>query len=84
MKPYGIKLADRRPMYDYRSDKFNSKGCFNACKCKICSKNKSKIRKDSARHKTSTLAVINRMRTAKKRARQQGIKLINKQLHNGR
>lgn len=70
MKPYGIKIQDRRTMYDYGSDKFNSKGCFNTCKCKICSKQKTKIRKDTARKKTS-LSTKNRMRVVKKRARQE-------------
>lgn len=70
MRPYGIKLADRRRMYDYRSDKYNSRGCFNGCKCRICKKNKNKIRKNTARKITSTLGAKNRMRAAKKRARQ--------------
>lgn len=69
MKPYGIKLQDRRKMYDYGSDKFNSRGCFNSCNCSICRNKKSKIRKDTARKKTNINAK-NIMRAAKKRARQ--------------
>ena len=82
MKPYGIKLADRRPMYDYRSDKFNSRGCINICQCSICKRNgkKHKIRRNTARAKTSTTSSKNRMRTIKKRARQLSkILIINQQ-----
>lgn len=70
MKPYGIKLQDRRRMYDYDSDKFNSRGCFNKCKCNICSRNgaKHKIRINTSRRQKS-LNVINSMRSAKKRQR---------------
>ncbi len=78
MKPYGIKLADKRSMYDYGSDKFNSRGCINACNCQICMAKgrKHKIRKNDARKVTSTLAAKNRMRTVKKRARQLNKKII--------
>ena len=69
MKPYGIKLKDRRIMYDYGSDKYNSRGCFNTCNCHICRKNKSKIRKNSARKKPG-LITNNIMRAAKKHMRQ--------------
>lgn len=69
MKPYGIKLQDRRKMYDYGADKFNSRGCFNSCDCHICRNKKSEIRKNTARKKTNTNAK-NIMRMAKKRARQ--------------
>ena len=60
-------------MYDYGSDKFNSRGCFNLCNCDICRKKKNKIRKDSARAESST-SVKNRMLTVKKRARQESKK----------
>lgn len=69
MKPYGIKIGDRRPMYDYSSDKYNSRGCFNRCKCNICKKKKYKIRQNNARARKTT-NVKNRMRSAKKSQRQ--------------
>ena len=70
MKPYGIKLHDRRRMYDYDSDKFNSRGCFNTCQCNICKRkgNKHKIRINNSRRQKS-LNVLNSMRSAKKRQR---------------
>lgn len=68
MKPYGIKLQDRRKMYDYDSDKFNSRGCFNKCKCNKCKQIKHKARINTSRRQKS-LNVINSMRSAKKRQR---------------
>lgn len=68
MKPYGIKLQDRRRMYDYDSDKFNSRGCFNKCKCNKCKQVKHKARINTSRRQKS-LNVINCMRSAKKRQR---------------
>lgn len=72
MKPYGIKLKDRRIMYDYSSDKYNSRGCFNICNCNMCKANgvRHKIRKNTSRKNTSSLFTKNRMRVAKKKARQ--------------
>ena len=69
MKPYGITLKDRRRMYDYGADKFNSRGCFDACSCNICRNKKAKIRKNTVRKKASE-STNNIMRMAKKRARQ--------------
>lgn len=69
MRPYGISIKDRRVMYDYGSDKYNSRGCFNKCTCISCRKRKHKIRIDTARKRPS-LITNNIMRSAKKRARQ--------------
>lgn len=49
MKPYGVKLKDRRRMYDFPSDKYNSRGCFDTCNCHICRNKKNKIRKQTSR-----------------------------------
>lgn len=69
MKPYGITIKDRRPMYDYGPDKYNSRGCFNKCNCNICKKRKSKIRKDTSRKRSRSINVLNIMRACKKKAR---------------
>lgn len=84
MKPYGVKLKDRRIMYDYGSDKYNSRGCFNRCNCTLCKANgkRHKIRKDTARIKTSKLSIKNVMRTAKKVQRQQNKNIINYERNN--
>lgn len=60
-------------MYDYRSDKYNSRGCFDKCNCHLCRANgvRHKIRKNTARAKTSSLNVQNRMRSVKKKMRRQ-------------
>ena len=68
MKPYGIKLQDRRRMYDYDSDKFNSRGCFNKCTCHKCKQIKHKARINTSRRQKS-LNVLNSMRSVKKRQR---------------
>ncbi len=80
MRPYGISLKDRRRMYDYGADKYNSRGCFNHCDCHICRNKKSKIRKDTSRAHTSNLNVINRMRAAKKHQRQIFKTLLKKEI----
>jgi hypothetical protein len=69
MKPYGVKIQDRRKMYDYSSDKFNTRGCFNKCNCNLCKTEKVLQRKNTVRSKIG-LTVKNAMRVAKKRARQ--------------
>jgi hypothetical protein len=76
MIPYGISIKDRRPMYDYRADKYNSRGCFNVCNCVLCRNKKTEARKNTNRIKSSTLSVQNRMRSAKKKSRQEGNRLI--------
>ena len=78
MKPYGVKLQDRRKMYDYNPDKFNTRGCFNKCNCNLCRTEKYIQRKNTVRSDMG-ITVINAMRTAKKRARQLSKKLILKQ-----
>lgn len=71
MKPYGIPLKDRRPMCDWGSDRYNSRGCFNTCTCPSCKNNKYKIRSKTVRRPTGKLTVKNAMRSAKKKIRQQ-------------
>jgi hypothetical protein len=68
MKPYGVKLSDRRPMYDYMPDKYNTRGCFNACNCHFCKQDKTVSRKNTVRSKKG-IYVINAMRSAKKKER---------------
>lgn len=80
MKPYGVKIEDRRKVFDDTPDKYNTRGCFNRCGCSRCRSEKTKRRKNTVRTQVTSLNVKNGMRSAKKKARQCGKKEIKKSI----